>query len=77
MNIIKLQFLMVQGMQDQLMDFVEESTEIQESLGRTYNVPDYIDEDELLSGKSRYPPIFPSFKFQVLPSNNFLPLNIF
>ncbi|KMZ56556.1 putative Charged multivesicular body protein [Zostera marina] len=39
----------IDGMQDQLMDFVEESTEIQESLGRTYNVPDYIDEDELLS----------------------------
>lgn len=39
----------IDSMQDQLMDFVEESTEIQESLGRTYSVPDYIDEDELLS----------------------------
>ena len=39
-------------MQDEMMDLMDVSTEIQESLGRSYNVPDYIDEDELLGGKA-------------------------
>lgn len=38
-------------MQDEMMDLVDVSSEIQESLGRSYNVPDDIDEDELMGGK--------------------------
>lgn len=38
-------------MQDEMMDLMDLSTEIQESLGRSYNVPDDIDEDELMGGK--------------------------
>lgn len=30
------------------------STEIQETLGRSYNVPDDIDEEELMGGRFRY-----------------------
>ena len=33
-----------------MMDLMDTSNEIQESLGRSYNVPDYIDEEELLGG---------------------------
>ncbi|MQL87224.1 hypothetical protein Taro_019763 [Colocasia esculenta] len=36
------------SMQDDMMDLMDISTEIQESLGRSYNVPDDIDEEELL-----------------------------
>jgi len=38
-------------MQDEMMDLMDVSSEIQESLGRSYNVPDDIDEDELMGGK--------------------------
>lgn len=34
-----------------MMDLMDVSNEIQETLGRSYNVPDDIDEDELLDGK--------------------------
>lgn len=37
----------IQSMQDEMMDL---STEIQESLGRSYNVADDIDEEELMGG---------------------------
>lgn len=33
------------------MDLMDVSNEIQESLGRSYNVPDDIDEDDLMGGK--------------------------
>ncbi|MCO5594252.1 hypothetical protein L7F22_048279 [Adiantum nelumboides] len=38
----------VDRMQDDMMDLMDISNEIQESLGRSYSVPDDIDEDELL-----------------------------
>ncbi|XP_072954165.1 vacuolar protein sorting-associated protein 60.1-like [Typha angustifolia] len=38
----------IDSMQDQMMDMMDISTEIQESLGRSYNVPDDIDEDDLM-----------------------------
>lgn len=38
----------VDKMQDDMMDLMDISNEIQESLGRSYSVPDDIDEDELL-----------------------------
>ncbi|GER40096.1 charged multivesicular body protein [Striga asiatica] len=36
------------NLQDEMMDLMDVSNEIQESLGRSYNVPDDIDEDELM-----------------------------
>lgn len=36
-----------------MMDLMDVSNEIQETLGRSYNVPDDIDEDELMGGKLR------------------------
>lgn len=41
----------LQNLQDEMMDLMDVSNEIQETLGRSYNVPDDIDEDELLGGK--------------------------
>jgi len=41
-------------MQDEMMDLMDVSSEIQESLGRSYNVPDDIDEDELMGGKLEF-----------------------
>lgn len=38
----------VDNLQDEMMDLMDISNEIQESLGRSYNVPDDIDEEELL-----------------------------
>ncbi|KAL2651155.1 hypothetical protein R1flu_019283 [Riccia fluitans] len=38
----------IDKMQDEMMDLVDYSNEIQESLGRSYSVPDDIDEDELM-----------------------------
>ncbi|CAM6098626.1 unnamed protein product [Calypogeia fissa] len=38
----------IDKMQDDMLDLVDYSNEIQESLGRSYSVPDDIDEDELL-----------------------------
>ncbi|XP_008791033.1 vacuolar protein sorting-associated protein 60.1-like [Phoenix dactylifera] len=46
MKTVKIQD--IDSMQDEMMDLMDMSTEIQESLGRSYNVPDDIDEDELL-----------------------------
>lgn len=36
-----------------MMDLMDVSNEIQETLGRSYNVPDDLDEDELMGGKNR------------------------
>ena len=44
-----MQFL--QKMQDEMMDLVDYSSEIQETLGRSYSVPDDLDEEELMGGK--------------------------
>ncbi|TVU18449.1 hypothetical protein EJB05_34550 [Eragrostis curvula] len=41
-------FLMLPSMQDEMMDLMDVSNEIQETLGRSYNVPDDIDEEELM-----------------------------
>ncbi|XP_022150683.1 vacuolar protein sorting-associated protein 60.2 [Momordica charantia] len=38
----------IDNLQDEMMDLMDVSNEIQETLGRSYNVPDDIDEDELL-----------------------------
>ncbi|EFJ29814.1 hypothetical protein SELMODRAFT_90273 [Selaginella moellendorffii] len=38
----------IDKMQDEMLDLVDYSTEIQESLGRSYNVPDDLDEEELM-----------------------------
>ncbi|XP_057789250.1 vacuolar protein sorting-associated protein 60.1-like isoform X1 [Salvia miltiorrhiza] len=38
----------IDSLQDEMMDLMDVSSEIQESLGRSYNLPDDIDEDELL-----------------------------
>jgi len=43
--------LMVQNLQDEMMDLMDVSSEIQESLGRSYNIPDGLDEDDLMGGK--------------------------
>lgn len=42
-------------MQDEMMDLMDVSNEIQESLGRNYNVPDDIDEEELMGGNIIHP----------------------
>ena len=34
-----------------MLELMDESNEIQESLGRSYNVPDDIDEEDLMGGK--------------------------
>lgn len=44
-----------QNLQDEMMDLMDVSNEIQETLGRSYNVPDDIDEEELMGGKLIYP----------------------
>jgi len=38
----------IDKMQDEMMDLVDYSSEIQETLGRSYNVPDDLDEEELM-----------------------------
>ncbi|KAL6521774.1 hypothetical protein OROGR_018343 [Orobanche gracilis] len=38
----------VDSLQDEMLDLMDVSSEIQESLGKSYNLPDDIDEDELL-----------------------------
>ncbi|MBA0629441.1 hypothetical protein Goshw_009551 [Gossypium schwendimanii] len=40
----------IDNLQDEMMDMMDVSNEIQETLGRSYNVPDYIDEEELMGG---------------------------
>lgn len=42
---------MVQNLQDEMMDLMDVSSEIQETLGRSYSVPDGLDEDDLMGGK--------------------------
>ncbi|KAK1421179.1 hypothetical protein QVD17_23332 [Tagetes erecta] len=46
MKTVKIQD--IDSLQDEMMDMMDVSNEIQESLGRSYSVPDDIDEDELL-----------------------------
>ncbi|KAI6670042.1 hypothetical protein NL676_004927 [Syzygium grande] len=46
MKTVKIQD--IDSLQDEMMDLMDVSNEIQETLGRSYNVPDDIDEDELL-----------------------------
>ncbi|XP_076946729.1 vacuolar protein sorting-associated protein 60.2-like [Bidens hawaiensis] len=46
MKTVKIQD--IDNLQDEMMDMMDISNEIQESLGRSYSVPDDIDEDELL-----------------------------
>uniref|UniRef100_A0A166C3K1 Charged multivesicular body protein 5 n=1 Tax=Daucus carota subsp. sativus TaxID=79200 RepID=A0A166C3K1_DAUCS len=41
----------IDNLQDEMMDLMDVSNEIQESLGRSYSVPDDIDEEELMGGK--------------------------
>jgi len=38
----------IDNMQDEMMDLMDVSSEIQETLGRSYNVPDGLDEDDLM-----------------------------
>ncbi|CAO2833051.1 unnamed protein product [Amaranthus hypochondriacus] len=38
----------IDNLQDEMMDLMDTSNEIQETLGRSYNVPDDIDEDDLM-----------------------------
>ncbi|XP_022765584.1 vacuolar protein sorting-associated protein 60.2-like isoform X1 [Durio zibethinus] len=40
----------IDNLQDEMMDMMDMSNEIQETLGISYNVPDDIDEDELMGG---------------------------
>ncbi|KAM0943347.1 putative Snf7 family protein [Dioscorea sansibarensis] len=47
MKTVKIQD--IDGMQGEMMDLMDVSTEIQESLGRSYNAPDDIDEEELMA----------------------------
>ncbi|KAK4746881.1 hypothetical protein SAY87_025918 [Trapa incisa] len=46
MKTVKIQD--IDSLQDEMMDLVDTSNEIQETLGRSYNVPDDIDEEELM-----------------------------
>ena len=41
----------LKNLQDEMMDPMDVSNEIQESLGRSYSVPDDVDEEELMGGK--------------------------
>nr|GEV39262.1 apoptosis-inducing factor homolog A-like [Tanacetum cinerariifolium] len=46
MKTVKIQE--IDNLQDDMLDLMDESNEIQESLGRSYNVPDDIDEEDLM-----------------------------
>lgn len=46
MKTVKIQE--IDNLQDEMMDLMDVSNEIQESLGRSYNVPDDIDEEDLM-----------------------------
>ncbi|KAJ8756234.1 hypothetical protein K2173_025046 [Erythroxylum novogranatense] len=46
MKTVKIQD--IDNLQDEMMDLMDVSNEVQETLGRSYNVPDDIDEDELM-----------------------------
>ncbi|KAI7978891.1 Vacuolar protein sorting-associated protein 60.1 [Camellia lanceoleosa] len=49
MKTVKIQD--IDNLQDEMMDLMDVSSEIQESLGRSYSVPDDIDEEDLMGGK--------------------------
>lgn len=38
----------IDNLQDEMLDLVDVSNEIQETLGRSYNVPEDIDEEDLM-----------------------------
>lgn len=59
-------FLFWQNLQDEMMDLMDVSNEIQESLGRSYNVPDDIDEEDLMGGKPNGTTCYPYSKEYVL-----------
>jgi charged multivesicular body protein 5 len=44
-------------MQDEMTDLMDVSNEIQESLGRSYNIPDDVDEEELMGGMDAVPSV--------------------
>ncbi|KAL1187854.1 Vacuolar protein sorting-associated protein 60.1 [Cardamine amara subsp. amara] len=46
MKTVKIQD--IDNLQDEMMDLMDVSSEIQETLGRSYNVPDGLDEDDLM-----------------------------
>ncbi|AEE74937.1 putative Snf7 family protein [Arabidopsis thaliana] len=46
MKTVKIQD--IDNLQDEMMDLMDVSSEIQESLGRSYNIPDGLDEDDLM-----------------------------
>ncbi|CAN8269489.1 unnamed protein product [Cochlearia groenlandica] len=46
MKTVKIQD--IDNLQDEMMDLMDDSSEIQETLGRSYNVPDGLDEDDLM-----------------------------
>ncbi|KDP43700.1 hypothetical protein JCGZ_24422 [Jatropha curcas] len=52
MKTVKIQD--IDNLQDEMMDLMDVSNEIQETLGRSYNVPDDIDEEELMGGKLKF-----------------------
>jgi charged multivesicular body protein 5 len=43
-------------------DLIEQANEIQESLGRSYGVPDEVDEADLQAGQSHVFPLHPAQK---------------
>jgi len=45
-------------MQDEMEDLLDQANEIQEALGRSYNLPEDIDEADLEAGKYLYINIF-------------------
>ncbi|KAG7554125.1 Snf7 family [Arabidopsis suecica] len=63
MKTVKIQD--IDNLQDDMMDLMDESSEIQETLGRSYNVPDDIDEDDLLGGN--FLPVFRTTIFPCVP----------
>lgn len=50
---MSLFFSSVQNMHDDMADLLEQANEIQETLGRSYAVPDEIDEADLEAGALR------------------------
>ncbi|KAF4354068.1 hypothetical protein F8388_002468 [Cannabis sativa] len=53
MKTVKIQD--IDNLQDEMMDLMDVSSEIQDTLGRSYSVPDDIDEDELLGAAIDFP----------------------
>ena len=45
-----LTFIVTQALQDEMEDLMEQANEVQESLGRSYNLPDDVDEADLEAG---------------------------